>query len=348
MAELTKQDKEQINWAGIEDLVREQFPDLQGDFQVEKFSAGYSNLTYKIRVGDWEAVLRRPPFGSIPPKAHNMEREFQLLMNIHPVFSLAPEPYLYKEDSSLMDKHFYLMEVKDGIVIDDTLPDSYEKMDGIRPVISEAVIDSLVHLHSIDIKENNLMDLGKPEGFLERQVNGWIKRYNRAKTSEIEGVEEIEDWLLENIPSSPEPTIVHNDFKLNNMLFSSSHPGEVTGVFDWELCTVGDPLTDLGSTLAYWTEPGDEETGLSSVTEQPGFLSREQMLKLYEEKSGRDLSHIDYYLVFSFYKIAGILQQIYDRWKNGSIEDDRFSSLDVGIRNLMKKAQQSRENPLRV
>ncbi|UOR13818.1 phosphotransferase family protein [Halobacillus amylolyticus] len=346
MAELTKRDKEEINWNGVETLLKNRYPHLKGDFEVSKFSAGYSNLTYKIKVGSFEAVLRRPPFGPIPPKAHDMKREFNLLKNINPVFPLAPKPYLYSEDTELMDKHFYLMEVKEGFVIDHSLPESYENIHGIREKISEAVIDSLVSLHSIDSKRNKLMDLGKPEGFLERQVKGWIKRYNNAKTHEIEGVAEIEEWLLENIPSSSESTIVHNDFKLNNMMFSLSNPGEVTGVFDWELCTIGDPLTDLGSTLAYWTEPGDEETGLAAVTDQPGFLSRKRMLELYAEKSQRDLSDIDYYLVFSFYKIAGILQQIYYRWENGNIEDDRFADLNIGIANLMKKADSARRNQL--
>ncbi|WP_028783956.1 phosphotransferase family protein [Thalassobacillus devorans] len=346
MAELTKQDREEINWQGIEGLLKNRFPSLEGRMRVERFSAGYSNLTYKIRFDNWKAVLRRPPFGEIPPKAHDMEREYKLLEKIHPVFPLAPEPYLYSKDTSLMDKHFYLMEIKEGHVIDEEIPPSYENILNIRQTISESVIDSLVELHSINLANKNLLSLGKPEGFLERQVNGWIKRYNRSKTDDIEGVPELEEWLLNNIPSSPPPTIVHNDFKLNNMMFSLQNPGEVTGVFDWELCTIGDPLTDLGATLAYWTEPGDPETGLTSITRERGFYSRREMLDLYEKKSGRDLSAIDFYLAYSFYKNAAILQQIYYRWKNGSIQDDRFSDLNVGIANLMKKSEEARNKML--
>ncbi|SEA78959.1 Predicted kinase, aminoglycoside phosphotransferase (APT) family [Thalassobacillus cyri] len=346
MAELTRQDREEINWQGIEDLLKSRFSNLEGRMQAERFSAGYSNLTYKVRFDNWQAVLRRPPFGEIPPKAHDMQREYKLLQKIHPVFPLAPEPYLYSEDPGLMDKHFYLMEAKEGYVIDEEIPPSYENILNIRQTISESVIDSLVELHSINLENNNLLSLGKPEGFLERQVNGWIKRYNRSKTDDIEGVTELEEWLLGNIPSSPPPTIVHNDFKLNNMMFSLQNPGEVTGVFDWELCTIGDPLTDLGASLAYWTEPGDPETGLTSITRERGFYSRKEMLDLYAKKSGRDLSAIDFYLAYSFYKNAAILQQIYYRWKNGSIQDDRFSDLNVGIANLMKKSEEARNKML--
>ncbi|GGF29724.1 aminoglycoside phosphotransferase [Halobacillus andaensis] len=346
MAELTKQDREEINWDGVKRLLERQIPEAKGELKVRRFSAGYSNITYSIEVGDWKGVLRRPPFGEIPPRAHDMEREFKILEKIHPVFPLAPKPYVYSENPSLMDKHFYVMELKDGVVIDDQLPAHYEDIEGIRKIVSEAVVDSLVKLHSIDIYEHQLDDLGKPDGFLERQVKGWIKRYNRAKTHDYVGVEEVETWLLQQLPESPFPTLVHNDFKLNNMMFSKEQPGEVTGVFDWELSTIGDPLTDVGAALAYWTEPEDPDTGLTAVTKEEGFLTRKQMLELYAERSGRDVSQINFYLVFSFYKIASILQQIYARWSSGELQDDRFANLDQGISNLMKKAEEARRHPI--
>jgi len=346
MNELTKQDHQDVNWEGVKQLLEKNIPEAEGDMKVRRFSAGYSNITYLVEVGDWRGVLRRPPFGEIPPRAHDMEREYKILEKIHPVFPLAPKPYVFSENPSLMDKHFYVMELKDGIVIDDQLPEHYEDIEGIRRIISEAVVDSLVQLHSIDIYDHQLAELGKPDGFLERQVKGWIKRYHRAKTHKYAGVEEVEIWLQQHIPESPSPTLVHNDFKLNNMMFSKDHPGEVTGVFDWELSTVGDPLTDVGAALAYWMEPEDPATGLTAVTKEEGFLSRKQMLELYAERSGKDVSQIDYYLVFSFYKIATILQQIYARWRSGELKDDRFANLDEGIKNLMKKAEEAKRNPI--
>ncbi|WP_082233193.1 phosphotransferase family protein [Halobacillus massiliensis] len=346
MAVLTEQDRSEINWTKLKELLTESIPQANGELQVQRFSAGYSNITYAVSIGEWKGVLRRPPFGAIPPRAHDMEREYKILQKIHPVFPLAPKPYVYRDNLEIMDKHFYVMELKEGVVIDDDLPEHYKDIEGIRKIISEAVIDSLVSLHSIDINQNQLRELGKPEGFLERQVKGWIKRYNRSKTSEYDGVSQLEEWLLARIPNSPEPTIVHNDFKLNNMMFANSQPGKVTGVFDWELSTIGDPLTDVGAALAYWTEPGDADTGLTALTKEEGFFSRKQMLELYAEKSGRDMSQIDYYLVFSFYKIASILQQIYARWKSGEIQDDRFADLDKGVENLLLKAQQARKSPI--
>ncbi|WCK56256.1 phosphotransferase family protein [Aneurinibacillus sp. Ricciae_BoGa-3] len=338
---------EVIKWAEVERFVRFHIEGLsQNPMQVKQFSAGYSNLTYLIQIGDWEGVLRRPPFGEIPSKAHDMKREFLILQKIHPVYPLAPKPYLYGEDPKIMDKHFYVMEKKQGVLLDDVIPPEYQGNEETFRVISETVVKTLVQLHEINYKEAGLSDIGRPEGFLERQVYGWIKRYKNTKTDEIEMVDEIEDWLVNHIPSSPQPTIVHNDFKLNNMMFSPGDPGKVVAVFDWEMCTIGDPLTDVGISLAYWTEGGEAETGLSSVTITPGFIKRREFAHLYAMKSGRDLSNIDYYLTFAFYKTATALQQMYYRWKKREAQDQRFAKLNIGIRNLMQQAYRAKSKEL--
>jgi aminoglycoside phosphotransferase (APT) family kinase protein len=329
----------EVNWDVIEAYLRSRnlvVCDLP--LQVEQFSAGYSNLTYLIRMGEWKAVLRRPPFGPVPPKAHDMKREFDILVKLNRFFPLAPKPYLYCEDPGIMDRHFYVMEKKDGVVIDDSLPNEFVENPGTGQLVSNAVIDTLIQLHEVDYKEAGLETIGYPEGYLIRQIHGWIKRYQNSKTDEIAGVESLEDWLIKHIPSSAAPTIVHNDFKLNNMMFSPQNPGQVIGLFDWELSTIGDPLTDLAVMLAYWKEEGEADTGLTSVTTSPGFASRKEMLEKYAKKSGRDVSQIDFYLTFAFYKIAVILQQIYYRWKIGEAKDERFGKLGVGIENLMKQA----------
>ncbi|HHW37336.1 MAG TPA: phosphotransferase family protein [Bacillales bacterium] len=336
-----------LNWDVIAKFLQANIEGLSNcPIEVQKFPAGYSNLTYLIKIGEWEAVLRRPPFGMIPPKAHDMEREYRILSKLYPVFPLAPKPYLYCENPSIMEKHFYVMEKKDGHVLDEELPAEYGSSEQVGKTISEVVIDTLVNLHEIDIEKANLMDIGKSDGYLERQVKGWIKRYHQSKTDEILGTEEIENYLTANIPASPKATIVHNDFKLNNMMFDRNDPGKVVGVFDWELCTVGDPLTDLGSTLAYWTEQDEAETGLTSVTDQPGFLRRKDLVELYAKKSNRDLSNIDYYITFAFYKIAVILQQIYYRYKMGEIQDERFKSLNIGINNLIYQSVNAKNRTL--
>lgn len=336
-----------MKWDEIESYVRFHIGGLSKDaMQVDQYKAGYSNLTYLIRIGDWEGVLRRPPFGAIPPKAHDMEREYRILKHLHPVFSLAPKPYLYCDDPAIMEKHFYVMEKKEGIVLDDALPPQFSGKNDACRMISETVVNTLVRLHQIDYEQAGLATIGKPEGFLERQVHGWIKRYQNAKTDEIGVAGEIEKWLVENLPASPDPRIIHNDFKLNNMMLDPHDPCQAVAVFDWEMCTIGDPLMDLGVTLAYWTEEGEAETGLTSVTHNPGFIKRREFIDLYGQKSGRDLSEIDYYVTFAFYKIAAILQQIYYRWKKGETNDQRFSKLNVGIGNLMQQAYQAHRKEL--
>ena len=336
-----------INWLTIKEYILQQISGLTDEsLQVKQFSAGYSNLTYFISIGDWQAVLRRPPFGPIPPKAHDMKRECEILEKINRVFPLAPKPFFYCEDPSVMDRHFYVMEKKEGVVLDDSLPKEFEDRADTGVLVSNAVIDTLVKLHAIDYEAAGLNNFGYPDGYLSRQVHGWIKRFHIAKTNDIPGVESLEKWLIDNIPPSPAPTIVHNDFKLNNMMFSATNPGEVIGVFDWELSTIGDPLTDLGTTLAYWTEPGEEDTGLTSVTTKPGFVSRKELLEMYAKKSGLDVTHIDYYLSFAFYKIAVILQQIYYRWKIGEATDIRFSKLDVGIKKFLEQAAKAQRKEI--
>jgi len=288
----------------------------------------------------------RPPFGPIPPKAHDMKREFDILSKLNRFFSLAPKPFLYCDDPVIMDRHFYVMEKKDGVVIDDSLPMEYVENPRTGELVSTAVIDTLLQLHSVDYKEAGLEMIGYPNGYLTRQIHGWIKRYQNCKTEDIAGVETLEKWLINHIPTSPDPTIVHNDFKLNNMMFSPQNPSEIVGLFDWELSTIGDPLTDLAVMLAYWKEEGEADTGLTSVTTGLGFASRKEMLERYAKKSRRDVGQIDFYLSFAFYKIAVILQQIYYRWKIGEAKDERFSKLSEGIENLMKQAMKAQRQEI--
>ena len=334
--QVSAQSETDINWQAFETYIRSHMKNLdQSPMIVKQFSEGYSNLTFLIQIGDWEAVMRRPPFGKIPPKAHDVEREFRLLEKINPVFSFAPKPYLYHEDPEIMDKHFYLMEKKTGIVLDDTIPKDYDEIPLIRELISESVVDTLVQLHDIDYQKAGLTSLGRPDGYLERQIHGWFKRYQNSKTDEMMIYNDIEKWILAHIPDSPSPTIIHNDFKLNNMMFSMTEPGKPIAVFDWELSAIGDPLTDLASAVAYWKDEHDPFTAINSVTSLGGFYTRREFLERYAKKSNRDLSNFDFYLAFAYFKIAAILQQIYYRWKMGYLQDDRFSNLNEGIQNLM-------------
>ncbi|MCJ1907969.1 phosphotransferase family protein [Planococcus ruber] len=339
--------QDSINWEVVEQHLRKSIPNLpDGKLNVRQFSEGYSNLTYLLNIADWEGVLRRPPFGEVPPKAHDMQREYRILEKVNPVFPLAPKPYVYCEDSAIMDKHFYVMEKKQGVVIDDVLPENYGGSEQAGPKISETVIQTLAQLQAIDYQEAGLAGMGKPEGFLERQVKGWIKRYDHSKTEAITELDGLEKWLAENLPVTRETTIVHNDFKLNNMVLDAHDPGKAVGILDWELSTIGDPMSDLGSTVAYWGQPDDPDMGINIVTNQKGFYSRREFVEAYAKTSGRDVSNINYYVTFGFYKLAVILQQIHYRWKIGEIDDHRFGVLNIAVRNLIEMANETRSNRL--
>jgi aminoglycoside phosphotransferase (APT) family kinase protein len=342
-----KKVQESINWETLVQYLRTAINGLpEGILEVQKFSEGYSNLTYLLRIGDWEAVLRRPPLGKMPPKAHDMQREYQILEKVNPVFNYAPKPYVYCEDPSIMDKHFYVMEKKQGIVIDDQLPEQYNDPEFAGPLISKSVIKTLVELQSVNYKTAGLQNMGKPEGFLERQVYNWIKRYDLAKTEEISQINELENWLKGNIPNNSETTIVHNDFKLNNMIFDKNDPSIIVGILDWELSTIGDPLSDLGATVAYWGQPNDPDMGINIITDQKGFYSRREFIEEYAKLSRRDVSNVAYYVTFSFYKLAVILQQIHHRWKIGAVQDERFGNLNKAVANLVEMANLTRKNQL--
>ena len=336
-----------IDWNKVENYLRQSITDLpEGPLEVQKFSEGYSNLTYLLRINEWEGVLRRPPFGKVPPKAHDMAREYRMLEKVNPVFSYAPKSYVFCEDPSIMDKHFYVMEKKQGVVIDDQLPEQYKGSEVAGPLISRNVIQTLARLQAIDYKEAGLENMGKPEGFLERQVSGWIKRYELCKTEDIAHLEELQNWLTVNLPKTTETTIVHNDFKLNNMVLDEADPSKTVGVLDWELSTIGDPLSDLGSTVAYWGQSDDPDMGINIITSQPGFYSRREFIEEYAKQSGRDVTQIPYYVAFGFYKLAVILQQIHYRWKIGEVKDDRFGNLNMAVSNLVEMANLTRSNRL--
>ncbi|MEH7335087.1 phosphotransferase family protein [Neobacillus drentensis] len=338
---------ESINWGRLEKLIRESIPGIPSDpMGITKFFEGYSNHTYLLSFGNWESVLRRPPFGEIPAKAHDIKREYSILSRLQSVYPLAPKPYLYIDDPAIMERHFYLMEKKQGIVINKSIPEIYGSSEQIGPSISKSIINSLVELQQVDYKKVNLMDIGKPEGFLERQVHSWIKRYRLVKTDEMAGVAELEAWLIKNMPTTTDTTIVHNDFKLNNLVLHPNDPGVIKGVLDWEMATIGDPMSDIGAMLTYWGEASDPDIGLSVVTNQPGFFSRREMAERYAQVSGRDITDIEYYVAFSFYKLAIILQQLYYRWKKGETDDARFSKMHIPIANLFDLANLTRRKKI--
>jgi aminoglycoside phosphotransferase (APT) family kinase protein len=327
----------------VEGVLREKIDGLpEGKLEVEQFPSGASNLTYLLRIGEWEGVLRRPPLGPIPPKAHDMGRESGILSKLNAAYPLAPKPYFFTDDEGIIGAPFYVMERRTGVVLDDSFPEGVEPDEGLCRGISRTVVDTLVELHAVDPDGAGLGDLGRPEGFLVRQTEGWIGRYDKAKTDEIDEVGPLTDWLAANVPESPSPTVIHNDYKLNNLVLNPDDLTDVRAVLDWEMTTVGDPLFDLAVSLSYWTEPGDPDdlkAVMPTVTSTPGFMTRRELIDLYAERSGRDLSEMHWYVVFGYFKLAGILQQIFARWKNGQTQDERFATFGDRVRTLILHAE---------
>jgi aminoglycoside phosphotransferase (APT) family kinase protein len=335
---------ESFDLAKVEHYLRDHIENIgEGTLQVRQFPSGASNLTYLLQIGHWEGVLRRPPLGPVPPKAHDMKRECGLLQHIHPVFALAPKPYVYCDDPDIIGASFYVMERRRGIVIDRTFPPGITPTPDLCQRISDTVIDTLVQIHAIDWQSAGLDSFGYPPGFLERQVKGWIERYHRAKTDDIPHVESLTNWFMSHIPESPAPTLIHNDFKLNNMMVDDHDLARSVAVFDWEMATIGDPLFDLACTLSYWATADDSEelkTILPTVTWLPGFVSRESFMESYAQKSSRDLTFMDFYMTFAYFKLAVIIQQIYVRWKRGQTQDERFGAFGDRVQMLVEYAAQ--------
>jgi aminoglycoside phosphotransferase (APT) family kinase protein len=341
---------EQLDWARLVAWLREHLPacgipglDVSREPDVAQFPGGHSNLTYLVRFGPGdhgEIVVRRPPFGPVPPTAHDMAREFRWLSALHGVFPLAPRPYLLCQDTEVIGSVFYAMERRHGVVVRaDEPPEISEPV--ARRRVSEAFVATLADLHAIDVRSGALSGLGKPAGFVERQVRGWTDRWQRSQTTALPEMDGLAAWLLQRLPpDATPPAIVHGDFKLDNVMLDPRDAGRVVAVFDWEMSALGDPLVDLGIVLAYWepTAPPLERDALTTVTHRPGYFTRDEVVERYAARSTRDLSNIGFYEVFALFKIAVVIQQIYYRYVQGQTTDARFATFDARVAYLARKA----------
>ena len=299
---------------------------------IEQFPGGFSNLTYLVIARDGsEYVLRRPPFGAKIKSAHDMGREFKVLSILKPIYDKVPNPIIYCEDESIIGAPFYVMERVKGIILRNSPPSNMNLTPDLMRKISENAIDNLADLHNIDIHKHGLIDLGKPEGYARRQVLGWIDRYEKSKTDMLPSIEGVSEWIKKNIPEDNKPCMIHNDYKYDNMVLSIEDPSKILAVLDWEMATVGDPLMDLGTTLAYWGEI-NESASLKpfNLTWMPGNLNRQEVLDRYQEKTGTEVKNIVFYYAYASFKIGVICQQIYARYKKGMTKDPRFGGL-IGV-----------------
>jgi aminoglycoside phosphotransferase (APT) family kinase protein len=329
-----------IHAENVTRFLREQVPGAEAPFAFELISGGRSNLTYLVRDANGATwVLRRPPLGHVLPTAHDMAREFRVLRGLAGTDVPAPRPIALCEDPSVNELAFYVMTHCPGVVPAEGLPAGYAASEGERRRMSLALVETLVRLHAVDFRAVGLSELGRPDGYLERQVRRWLQQWERSRTAPLPEIEELLRRLGAALPKSPPPTIVHGDYRLGNMAFAPDDPGRVAAVFDWEMATLGDPLADLGYTLIYWKDPGDPDyTRLPLFTDQPGFLRRAEVADEYAKRSGRDVAHVDFYQVLALTKLAVISEGIYARHLQGKTLGPGFDQMRRESEPLARRA----------
>ncbi|MBF8730488.1 phosphotransferase family protein [Pseudomonas guariconensis] len=320
---------EELDTAVIDPYLKAHIPGLQGTPSISQFPGGASNLTYLLAYPDREFVLRRPPFGQKAKSAHDMGREFRILNQLNSGFPYCPKAYVHCTDESLIGAEFYVMERVKGVILRSDIPPSLGLDAGRTEALCKSFIDRLVELHQVDYSACGLADLGKPEGYVQRQIEGWTSRYEKALTPDAPLWKQVIAWLHDKMPADhPRPGIVHNDYRFDNVILDAENPMRIIGVLDWEMTTLGDPLMDLGNSLAYWIEANDPppvQLMRRQPSNAPGMLTRRQFVDYYAERAGIHLENFDYYYCYGLFRLAGIVQQIYYRFHHGQTQDKRFA-----------------------
>jgi aminoglycoside phosphotransferase (APT) family kinase protein len=330
---------EMLDVSRLEPYLRSRLLGAEGAFSLRQFGNGHANLTYLVCFADREYVLRRPPHGPLPRGSHDMQREYRVLSVLWRSFPLAPQAFMLCTDPSVIGTEFVLMERRRGIVIQNMLPPALASDAMARRRLSENFIDTLAGLHAVDYARLGLKSLGKPQGYLSRQLQGWMERWVAAETPVMEDADYLIKALIARVPASGAPSLVHNDFKLDNAIVDADDPSRLVAILDWDMCTLGDPLVDLGYVLSLWKEPDDPETTAVGImpTDTVGFLSRAQLVERYARSTGRDCSRIAWYHAFSIFRLAVILQQIYARYVRGQTQDQRFRELNRSVSLMLRK-----------
>jgi aminoglycoside phosphotransferase (APT) family kinase protein len=338
---------EELDLSRLESFLRTRFPECSGTLSVEQFRSGHSNLTYLIHLGERDFVLRRSPFGSKVKTAHDMGREYRVLSQLHRAFPAAPQALLYCDDAAVLGAPYYLMEPIRGAILHRDPPPGLSFPPAAVRRLSEAFIEKLAELHCLDPASIGLADLGKPEGYVERQVRGWIERYKAAKTDETQEFERVARWLNERMPSAGSAALIHNDYKYDNLVLDPNDITRIIGVLDWEMSTLGEPLADLGTALAYWIDPedpGELQKIRWAPTSYPGSMKRAELAEYYAKITGRDVSEMVFYLALGQFKVAVIVQQIYLRYHQGLTHDARFAPLADVAKILLRASLRTIES----
>jgi aminoglycoside phosphotransferase (APT) family kinase protein len=331
---------EELDTEKLAAYLQAQLPDAAGPLEIGQFPSGFSNLTYFVRMGDSEYVLRRPPFGTKVKSAHDMGREYRILAGLSPVYPAAPRPVLYCDEPEVMGAPFYLMQRVRGIILRSKKPEGWALAAGDVRQLCKVFVEHFADLHALDYAAAGLGELQRPGWYVERQVNGWVDRYYGSQTDDIPAIEQAAAWLKAHMPPDSAACLIHGDFKWDNLVLDPSDYTKVLGVLDWEMATIGDPLMDLGTVLSYWIEPNDPPFGRVEcfLTREPGAMTRQELVDYYGELTGRDTSNAAFYFTFALIKLAVIVQQIYYRYKQGLTKDERFANLIMAVGALGMKA----------
>jgi aminoglycoside phosphotransferase (APT) family kinase protein len=312
----------------------------ESELFVKQFTHGYSNLTYLLSIENKEYVLRKPPAGAIK-RGHDMHREYKVQSGVQKGFSKVPKMYAYTADTSILGSEFYIMEKVAGIILNYKEAQQRKIPAKDYTTIANSWLDTFVALHDLDYNDVGLSDLGKPEGYVARQVSNWGKQYLKAATADVPEATMVMQWIQEHQPTTYQHCLIHNDYKYDNVVFKDATWQEITAVLDWEMATLGDPLMDLGTSLGYWTVATDHDfvkQGIPSPTIFEGNPIRSEIVELYAQKSGRDVDNIVFYYAFGLFKIAVIAQQIYYRYQKGLTTDPRFANLNKAAELCCKLA----------
>lgn len=334
---------EQLDETALTAYLHDRLPGTTNPLTIRQFGGGAANLTYLLDYGTHEYVLRRPPLGPVARSAHDMNREYRVLSVLHQAFPYAPQAFLYCDNTAVIGADFFIMERRQGVVVRRSIPPEYRDFPDATRRMSLALVDALAQFHAVDYTAVGLAELGKPVGFVERQIEGWYKRWHAAKVADLPEMDAVYHWLRHNVPTSTHVSLVHNDYKLDNVMLAAHDPGQMVAVFDWDMCTLGDPLCDLGALLCYWTQP-DDPPYMQAASMMPlgdlGFLTRAELVERYAQQSGRDVHDISFYHVLGLFRLTVIIAQIYIRYKRGQTQDQRFAAFEIMIPLMARAAQE--------
>lgn len=330
---------EELDLKKLKTYLKGAIPNFGGEISIQQFPGGFSNLTYLIIAGSKEYVLRKPPLGANIKSAHDMGREFKVLSLLEPVYSKIPKPIIYCEDESILGSSFYLMERVKGLILRNKVPKGMDLSSDDFKKLSQHTIENLVALHELELEQSHLISLGKPEGYVRRQVEGWTQRYFKAETDEIKAMNTAAAWMQDHMPAKNQTAFIHNDYKYDNLVLDTNSL-TIKAVLDWEMATVGDPLMDLGTSLAYWVEAKDHPAlQAHNLTWVEGNLTRQEVVEKYAELRNIEVEEVLFYYVFGCFKLGVIAQQIYARYKKGFTKDERFALLIHLVRACGKNAE---------